>query len=122
MKKLSSYLFCTLLCGSCYGQFSIRGAVKGLHAGTIRLYSQNEVDNGFRVIDSAVFSRDSFFLKGRLDQPGMLTMTINPGNWSFHVFAENGDMRISADTSGSEHFDYTKYGGAVSAWIKDVTV
>ena len=102
--------------------FTIRGKIAGIHSGGIKLTSRDVADGTAKTIDSAAFSNDSFELKGKLPIPQMMYLVVMPGNWSFQVFVENSDIRVSADTAGTQHFDYTQNGGTVWGIIKKYTI
>jgi thiol-disulfide isomerase/thioredoxin len=102
--------------------YSIGGRVNGLHSGTVILVGNNEEDRTSKTIDSVKFDNDSFALKGKLEYAQMLTLVIEPGHWSLPIFVEDSSIKINADTAGSEHYDYTKYGGTVGANIKNFSI
>lgn len=135
LKTISLWLSCSTLlllitsCNSRTGNkqvktdsFFIRGKIAGIHSGSIKLVRYNEEDRTSNTVDSIVFSNDSFELKGKSDDPQMMSVMVEPGNWSFPVFVENSSIQVSADTAGSGHFDYTQYGGTVGAVIKKYSV
>jgi thiol-disulfide isomerase/thioredoxin len=86
------------------------------------LYSNNEDERSSKLLDSVAFKHGTFVLTGKLAYPQMLSVVVDPGNWSFQVFAENADMQIKGDTAGSSYFDYTKYGYTKGAKLKNFTV
>ena len=102
--------------------FSIHGQLTGIPSGGVKLVTYKEDDRSSKVIDSVPFSNGVFTIKGKLDEPQMLTVLIEPGGWSFQVFSGNEDVQITADTTGAEHYDYAKYGGGVGGMIKNYTV
>lgn len=102
-------------------QYIINGTVKGVSNGTVKLAFQNGDDRTSKTIDSGKIIKGSFKLKGNIATPRMVTVTLEPGNWSFNVFVENGPVSITADTNGSQHYDYTKYGMGKGASIKNFT-
>lgn len=101
--------------------FTVKGTIKGIPQGTVKLVSFNEDDRTSKTIDSASFKDGSFEIKGTTDAPQMVSVTIEPGNWSFPIFLENKPLTVTADTSGSTHFDYTAYGMTKGAIIKNFT-
>ncbi len=102
--------------------YVIKGQLTGIPAGKVTLVSYNETDRSTHVIDSIDFSKSSFVLKGRIDVPQMMSLVVDPGHFTMQVFLENGKIGITADTTGAEHYDYTRYGGEVGAVIKNYTV
>lgn len=100
--------------------YIIRGTLKGIPAGTVKLLSYNEDDRTSQTIDSTTFKDGAFELKGKAD-PQMVSVKIEPGNWTFRVFLDNAALTITADTTGSEYYDYTKYGEVKGAMIKNFT-
>jgi len=110
--------------GACKNEegYVIKGQLTGIPAGKVTLVSYNETDRTTHVIDSIDFSKSSFVLKGRLDVPQMISLVVDPGHFTMQIFLENSKIRISADTAGAEHYDYTRYGGEVGAVIKNYIV
>lgn len=102
--------------------FSLRGQLTGISSGGVKLVWFNQDDRISRVLDSLPFTNGSFALRGRLDYPEMMSVMIEPGGWSFPLFLENSSISITADTAGSEHFDYSRYGDGVGAIIKKVAI
>lgn len=102
--------------------FTIRGKITGIHSGIIKLTVRNIEDGKSRVIDSATINHDSFELKGKVDHPQMMYVLVKPGNWSFQLFIENSDIRVSADTTGSQYYDYTQSGGSRWAFINNMLI
>jgi thiol-disulfide isomerase/thioredoxin len=102
-------------------QYVINGTVKGVTSGTVKLVYQNEDDRTSKTIDSGVITNGAFKLTGNIQTPRMISVVLEPGNWSFTVFLENAPVTVTADTTGSEHYDYTKYGMDKGAIIKNFT-
>lgn len=102
--------------------YTLTGQVKGLGGGSVKLLRYNEDDRTSAPVDSAVLENGSFRMTGRLDYPETLSIVIQPGNWSFGVFLENGDVAVKADTTGATHYDYTKYGGDSGAILSKPVV
>jgi thiol-disulfide isomerase/thioredoxin len=129
MKKYS--LMCLLITAAMFAfannkpgakkQYVINGTIKGVTSGTVKLVFQNENDRTSKTIDSGVITNGTFKLKGNIETPRMMSVVLEPGNWSFAVFVENAPVNVTADTTGSEHYDYTKYGGGKGAAIKNFT-
>lgn len=113
------------MAGACKNKdqgYSFQGHLNGIHSGKVKLGVYNEVDRTFKVLDSVPLNQGDFVLKGKLEEPQMLSVTIEPGDWSFQFFAGNQEVRVTADTAGAEHYDYSKYGGSAGAVIKNYTV
>ena len=102
-------------------QYVINGSIKGVTSGTVKLVFQSEDDRTSKTIDSGVITNGTFILQGKIETPRMMTVTLEPGNWSFNVFVENAPITLTADTTGSEHYDNTKYGMGKGAIIKTFT-
>jgi thiol-disulfide isomerase/thioredoxin len=100
--------------------YTVKGSIKGVDSGMVKLVSYNEDDRTSKTIDSASFKNGTFELKGETD-PQMVSVNIEPGNWSFQIFLEDTVLNISADTTGSLYYDYTMYGGEKGARIKNFT-
>jgi thiol-disulfide isomerase/thioredoxin len=102
-------------------QYDIKGTVKGVTSGIVKLVRNNEDDRTSKSIDSATITNGTFELKGKIDAPEMMSVQLDPGNWSFNIFVENAPVTITADTAGAEYYDYTKYGMVKGAMIKTFT-
>ena len=102
-------------------QYVINGTIKGVPSGTVKLVYQNEDDRTSKTIDSGIIANGKFELKGDIGVPKMMTVTLEPGNWSFNVFVENAPITVTADTTGSTHYDYTAYGMGKGAMLKNFT-
>lgn len=100
--------------------YVIKGSVKGIKTGMVKMSTHNEDDRTSKVIDSARIQNGIFELKGSAS-PQMVTINIEPGNWSFNIFLENSSLIVKADTTGSDYFDYTKYGSTKGARINMFT-
>lgn len=138
MKKLIFFLACAVFLAAltaCHDQhapasatgdgrdsFLIRGRIRGLDSGTVKLYRVNDVERSSKLLDSVAFKDGTFTLTGKLAYPQMLSVKVDSGNWSFRVFAENADMQIKGDTTGSMYYDYTRYGSVKGAELKNFTV
>jgi len=119
-----------LLVGSCnssnsikqhYAEsFIVKGHIHGIPTGTIKLLSYNEDDRTSNTIDSAAFKNGTFELQGKSD-PQMVSVNIEPGNWSFKIFLEDTALIVIVDTTDAQHFDYTGYGYTKGAMIKNFT-
>lgn len=102
--------------------FSIRGTIKGVDSGVVVLQQFDEEERTRKVLDSVVFKNGAFELKGKVENPEMMTIVIKPGNWIANVFVENSHITFSSDTAGALHYDYTGYGGDKGANLKDVAI
>lgn len=102
-------------------QYDIKGTVRGVTSGMVKLVRENEDDRTSKTIDSGAITNGTFELKGKIDAPEMMSIQLEPGNWGFSVFVENAPIAITADTTGAEHYDYTKYGMGKGAMIKTFT-
>jgi thiol-disulfide isomerase/thioredoxin len=102
-------------------KYDVKGTVKGITSGTVKLATYNEENRTQTVVDSAAINNGIFELKGSLNSPQMVTISLEPGNWCFGVFVENGPVNVTADTAGAEHFDYAAYGMGKGANIVKFT-
>lgn len=102
-------------------QFVLKGYIKGIMSGKIKLFQQNINNPEALAIDSGVIRDNTFELKGKIKSAQMMTVWIEPGNWDFTVFIENKALKVTADTSGAEHYDYTAHGQNKGATIINVT-
>jgi thiol-disulfide isomerase/thioredoxin len=95
---------------ACYGQtaYDVKGSIKGLTNGTVKLAVYNEDDRTQTVVDSTSLSNGAFEFKGKI-APQMMYIIIEPGNFNFKVFVDGQDV-ITADSAGARYYDYTKYG------------
>jgi thiol-disulfide isomerase/thioredoxin len=101
--------------------YLIKGNIKGITNGTVKLIQPNIDNRTSEDIDSGVVKNNAFELKGTVRAPQMMSIVIEPGNWQFSVFIENNVLNITADTTGSQHYDYTAYGSGKGAIIKNFT-
>lgn len=101
--------------------YTITGTLKGIDSGIVKISSNNQADRTSKVIDSGVIKNGSFELKGQIGTAQMMNVEIVPGNWSFNIFVEDTALHITADTTGSQYYDYTSYGGSKGAVIKKIT-
>lgn len=102
--------------------YAINGTIKGVPSGKVKLVRNNAADRTTTVVDSADFKEGSFALKGKVASPEVMTLLIEPGNWSVPVFVENSVITIKADTLDAQHYDWTAYGGDKGASVKTYTV
>jgi len=105
-----------------YGQeqYDIKGSINGISSGIAKLSLYHEDDRTTKIVDSGAIINGSFELKGKII-PQMMSIIIEPGNWSFNVFVEGAVITVSADTSGAQHYDYTRYGMGKGASITKST-
>lgn len=101
--------------------YTIQGVLKGIDSGSVKLVMYNQDDRSSKTIDSGGISGHSFTLKGRIGSPQMLTLEIQPGNWMFPLFVEDTILSVTADTAGSQYYDYTAYGEGKGASMKNFT-
>ena len=128
-KNIGLLLTPALLFAACLGSYGqtnsagylITGTINGVSKGKVKLISYNQDDRTSKVIDSAGFKNGRFEIHGKTDAPQMVTVTIEPGNWSFPIFLENKPLEVTADTTGATYYDYSMYGGAKGATIKNYT-
>jgi thiol-disulfide isomerase/thioredoxin len=118
---------CCILLHSCAekhyaDQYKLKGTIRGVDTGSVKLVRYNEADRTSTTLDSTTFKEGKFTLEGPLQAPEMMTLMIQPGNWSVPVFVENNELTIQADTLDAAHYDWTAYGGAKGAEIKKYTV
>jgi thiol-disulfide isomerase/thioredoxin len=103
-------------------EYILSGRLEGVPEGVAKLVRYNDSDRTSTVIDSVPFRNRTFKLTGSLAVPEMMTLVIDPGNWSMPVFVENSRIRIDGDTTGASHYDYTRYQGSKGAKIKEYQV
>lgn len=102
--------------------FTIKGNIKGIDAGTVLLQRSDPDGRMVKAVDSIVFKDGVFELKGKTEHPELMSIVVKPGNWSAAFFVENSTISVKLDTAGSEHYDYTSYGGEKGANLKKVEV
>jgi thiol-disulfide isomerase/thioredoxin len=102
-------------------QYLIIGNIKGITTGKVKLIQPNIDNRTDKVIDSGVFKNNIFQLQGTVAVPQMMSIVIEPGNWSFSVFVENAKINLTADTAGAQHYNYAAYGMGKGAIIKKFT-
>lgn len=73
--------------------FTITGFIKGIKTGMVKLGK-----------DSTLIKNGVFKLKGKIDQPEMMKLQINPGHWSTELFVENSSITMKMDTAGAKHY------------------
>jgi len=107
--------------GASYGQspYDVKGTIKGISSGTVKLAAYHEDDRTQTVVDSTTLNNGSFEFKGKI-VPQMMVVVIEPGNLNFKVFVDGPDI-ITADTAGARHYDYTRYGMDKGAAITKFT-
>ena len=103
----------SLLAASCHPSpedgFVLTGALKGVSSGSAKLLLYNDSDRTSKVIDSVVLVNGLFTLKGKAPISTMMTLLLEPGNWSFPIFVENGGLSVQADTTGAAYYDYSAH-------------
>lgn len=100
--------------------YILKGTLKGIDSGMVKLIASNDDDTTSKTLDSTSFHGGTFELKGNTE-PQMVSLKIEPGNWSFKIFLEDTSLKITADTTDAQYFDYTKYGYTKGAIIKNFT-
>lgn len=127
MKKIIWALgpcFCLLM--SCGGNnqtmdsYHVKGTIKGLDTGKVVVKIYHQEDRTSTPIDSAEMQNGQFELKGNIASPQMVNVIVTPGNWAFNMFLENKELEVTADTAGSQYYDYTAHGYGKGANIKDI--
>jgi len=80
-------------------EYVVRGTIKGIASGSIRMLSDDGV-----VLDSSVIEKGVFIMKGQIGLPERRVFNISPGNWSFKAFVEGSIIMLVIDTAGAQHF------------------
>ena len=115
-----------IICGcagtSSVNTYTVKGTLNDISSGKVKLVKHNQKDRTTKVIDSSDFTGGSFTLQGAVESPEMMTLIVEPGNWSVPVFVENNVISLQADTANAEYFDWTAYGGDKGARIKIYTI
>lgn len=127
--KTPVYLICLAALAASCGEtkqaqeqgYHIKGTVKGVDSGMVKLSTYDEDTRTSKVIDSATVTNGQFTLNGKIESPELVGLSLGD-YWGFSFFLENSDINLSADTSGSQHYDWTSYGGSKGAQIKTFTV
>lgn len=104
------------------GNYTLTGNVKGIADGDVELNSYNSKTRTSAKINTAKLKNGRFVMKGKLAGSELMTLSFSPGNWGTQVFLENAAITVEIDTTGSSHYDYTKYGGVKGANLKNVKV
>jgi hypothetical protein len=76
--------------------YTIKGSIKGFPTGRVKLISYNIDDQTSKIIDSANITNGTFELKGKIGEPQIMTVNLEPGNWSFKLFIEDTDLTVTA--------------------------
>ena len=87
--------------------YIIKGSIKGVSQGTVKLVSHNEDDRTSKILDSVNFQNGKFEIQGKTEAPQMVSVVIEPGNWTLQAFLENKPLSITIDTAGANYYDYT---------------
>jgi len=126
MKKISliylSAAFMLLASNSSFAQssYDIKGTINGFNSGTVKFAAYLEENRTQKIVDSTSIVNGSFELKGKMI-PQMMSLIIEPGNFSFEVFTDE-HVFVTADTTGSKHYDYTHYDMGKGAVISKFTI
>lgn len=127
MKRSIIIITLAVLINSCAshentGGYIVNGTIQGVRSGTVKLMRTNNSDRTSKAIDSFDFSDGKFTLKGKLESPEMMTLVIEPGNWSFEIFIEHSNISVTADTAGASYYDWTAYGSGKGAHLAKYTI
>lgn len=131
MNKISNFsgvfaFLSMLILGSCSQSpngYTVKGTIKGIDSGMVKLVQFHQNARTSTTIDSATVSHGAFIVEGKIESPEMMSLVLEPGNWSIPVFMENSAITVEADTTGSEYFDWTAYeGGSKGARINDYSI
>lgn len=104
------------------GGYTLTGTVKGIADGDVKLTTYDSRTRTTKPIGSAKVRNGKFVASGKLNTAEMIGLAFTPGNWSTSVFLENKAINVDIDTTGSQYFDYTKYGMEKGAILKKVQV
>ena len=64
-------------------QYVIKGTVKGITSGTVKLVYQNEDDHTSKIIDSGLITNGTFKLTGNIPTTRMMSVVLEPGKCLF---------------------------------------
>lgn len=102
--------------------FILKGKTNGLPAGSVVLVRIDPADRTMHTMDSVPYKDGQFKLEGEIERPEQMIVRIMPGNWSFSVFIEPGEIAVEVDTTNANHYDYTAIERESGAWITQYTV
>lgn len=102
--------------------YTLTGTVKGIPDGDLQLSTHDSRTRTTKILSTTKVKNGKFVVKGKLNTPELVSLYFTPGNWNASVFLENKAISIAADTTGSQHYDYTQYGGVKGAILKKVQV
>jgi hypothetical protein len=102
-------------------KYVIKGFLKGIDSGTVKLVMYNEDDHTTETIDSGIVINRGLQLKGRIDGARMMKVAIPRGTGVFSFFVEDTTVTVMADTADSVYYDYTSYGDIKGALMKNVS-
>lgn len=102
--------------------YKLTGTVKGIADGDVVLNTYDSRTRTTKKIGTAKVKNGKFVATGKLSTPELVSLSFTPGNWGASVFLENKAISLTADTTGSQHYDYTQYGGGKGANLKKVQV
>lgn len=103
-------------------RYSLNGTLRGIPSGTVKLQRFDDSTQQAITVDSATIQDGTFKLSGLVDRPELMMLKVEPGNWSAALFIEAGELQLSADTSGSVHYDYSSYGGDKGAMLQQYSL
>lgn len=96
-------------------KYVLKGQLAGIPDGMVKLQRMDQAERKSITIDSIQIQNGKFTMEGDLNAPEMMTLMIEPGNWSASFFVEPGNLQFEADTTGATHYDYTAYEGIKGA-------
>lgn len=103
-------------------KYVLNGQLTGIPDGMVKLQRIDQNEHKSITIDSVQIQNGKFTLEGDLNTPEMMTLLIEPGNWSTSFFMEPGTLQFEADTTGATHYDYTAYEGGKGAVLTKFNV
>lgn len=102
--------------------YTLSGSMKGVSNGEIELNSYDSRTRVSTKLSTAKLLNGKFVVKGKLQGPQMIGVTVKPGNWGTQLFIDGGNVFLQMDTTGAQHYDYTAYGSGKGASLKSVKV
>jgi peroxiredoxin len=105
MKDLVYCVLVSIVISSCNSEvpfegFIISGTIEDVKSGKVVL--KKAVDMTFEDIDTATIEEGFFKIKGKLESPEMLMLTINGNAMNIQLFVENEAIEIVANTSNPD--------------------
>lgn len=98
----------TILCISHQGlsqqkNHKINGIITNVKVGNVSLLKYSEASSSDSIIKKAKVKDGKFLINGSLEASEMMSLNIQPGNWTIPIFIEAGDISITADTSTKQY-------------------